>query len=888
MQHQYRKAPDIENINHTENYKCAIDLISQGNIKDAIYHIQIATEACPTETIYWEIYIEILIKAEKLDLAYKVAQNAYKHGLDSNTLEVINKKINEASCHEIDKNHYLMRGIECKEKGHYVKARDLLVSWIQTNSKDAFAYAHLAHTLLLIGADEHAEAAINIAKEIDSSLNIIKINQARILLKKQKPAKALQMAWAACNSNAEHIENHLVLASTLIANEKLIEASQLLESIIQKDSNYAEAYATRSMLKMRQNKIDDAIKDAIKALSIKPHLDQLWGAIGYMAAQLSKNEMAMAALKNAITFDPYNSKYLTALGELNRRVGSFEKAIEYFQKVLKQDPRNCNAWISLGASFQQINEKNKAINSYTRALSIDSNLPEVYNNLAAIASNDKDFEKAIGYYKQAIAIKPNFASAHNNFGVALRNIGRFSEAESCFRHAIAIDGALAEAHSNLGNILRDLGRTKEAEASHRESVRLQPLSSEALSNLGVTLTDLGQLTMAHDCYLEAIKINPEYAEAYNNLGNLLRDRGDNKEAEINYLKAVSLQKDFAGAFNNLGELYYRCGDLQKAETCYIDAISSQRDNAEAYRNLIFLLMESGRVEDALMHLNVGLAEISINKIPVISAGSVLLWIEGLIEEAKRLTKDLPPYTHETDRGNLKLDLIYIRYVSKLLEHAKVSTVVSSQGRNNINLIAMGESHCLPLKNLDFKWLGLMEGAAVCRFVRGIKMHHLKLNEQNIYTRVMRQYFERVDPGAHLLFTIGEIDCRPNEGIWSVHKKLGEQIEDLINKTVNEYLLWLKVNLGDFQFSSITIQGIPAPNYPLIFQNIEDRSNFLNMIRSVNSQLKWGTLSNGWKFLDIYEASVNEIGISNKKWHLDEYHISPDFYDFSPDWVSSNN
>jgi hypothetical protein len=137
-----------------------------------------------------------------------------------------------------------------------------------------------------------------------------------------------------------------------------------------------------------------------------------------------------------------------------------------------------------------------------------------------------------------------------------------------------------------------------------------------------------------------------------------------------------------------------------------------------------------------------------------------------------------------------------------------------------------------------------------------------------------------------MFTIGEIDTRPDEGIWQVHLKKEKPVDEIINDTVGGYIEFLYENLKDKDLSSITIQGIPAPAYELTGdKDPKDEKGFLEMIKKVNDKLKELTLQKDWNFLDVYSATVGEDGKSNKKWHIDGYHLSPVFYPSEADkWL----
>jgi hypothetical protein len=150
---------------------------------------------------------------------------------------------------------------------------------------------------------------------------------------------------------------------------------------------------------------------------------------------------------------------------------------------------------------------------------------------------------------------------------------------------------------------------------------------------------------------------------------------------------------------------------------------------------------------------------------------------------------------------------------------------------------------------------------------------------------VQQALADLPANSPILLTIGEIDCRLDEGIWSTAKKHNVNYQTLIEKTVTGYLDWLEETLKKIGQQQIIIQGIPAPNYHKELEmSDENVPEFLAMIKKVNQQLKFYTLQKGWLFLDVYAATVTENGKSHGQWHLDSHHLNPSFYRQVQKWL----
>jgi hypothetical protein len=260
------------------------------------------------------------------------------------------------------------------------------------------------------------------------------------------------------------------------------------------------------------------------------------------------------------------------------------------------------------------------------------------------------------------------------------------------------------------------------------------------------------------------------------------------------------------------------------------------------------------------------------------------WMEGDLVSAHQLLQKYHTFQSMEERKEDRASQIFMRYAVYLCVSWQHNRQFYNQPTPSDLLYVFGESHSLTSSNIIFSWLGKSHKATTC-FMMGIKMWHLADPQMTRYKLLLQDHLASLQDNVPLLFTIGEIDCRPDEGIWKIHKKTGRKLQGLITKTVNGYLDYLKQTLTNRIWASVTISGIPAPAYSLEGKReTGDTAGFLNMIAEVNRQLKEGALNRGFNFLDVYAATVNEEGVSNKAWHLDGWHLQPVFYTQAENWL----
>lgn len=261
---------------------------------------------------------------------------------------------------------------------------------------------------------------------------------------------------------------------------------------------------------------------------------------------------------------------------------------------------------------------------------------------------------------------------------------------------------------------------------------------------------------------------------------------------------------------------------------------------------------------------------------------VLYWLTGRLVEAYETVKEHYPFTQLEDCDNDRPARVFFNYVVSLCVHWQENQRLY-QG-SGLPLTVIGESHSLsphltkyPLQGTNYR--------TQAAFVMGCKMFHLGSKFRTVYQEAVEAHLADIEPASAIMFAIGEIDCRPEEGIWPAAQKSNKRVLEIANKTVDGYLTFVAAKIAKYRFSKVIIQGVAAPGYELTGKRDPgDKPKFLGMIKAVNERLKAGSLAFGWQFLDIYSATADENGLGNRRWHLDGWHLKPSFYQQADRWL----
>lgn len=107
---------------------------------------------------------------------------------------------------------------------------------------------------------------------------------------------------------------------------------------------------------------------------------------------------------------------------------------------------------------------------------------------------------------------------------------------------------------------------------------------------------------AETLWRDTIAKNPRSWLAHDNLGAILFEKGRTAESMQHYAQSLAINPANALTYNNLGVWYAQVARTREAEEAYRNALRLRPEYATAHVNLGHLLIEEGRLDEALWHL----------------------------------------------------------------------------------------------------------------------------------------------------------------------------------------------------------------------------------------------------------------------------------------------
>jgi hypothetical protein len=217
---------------------------------------------------------------------------------------------------------------------------------------------------------------------------------------------------------------------------------------------------------------------------------------------------------------------------------------------------------------------------------------------------------------------------------------------------------------------------------------------------------------------------------------------------------------------------------------------------------------------------------------------------------------------------------YCTYLRQLLNWWADPVRATAQTTDSAPLFVVGDSHSLSAHGLHVQHADQLRYMQT-RLVKGCKQWHLGNAKANEFKRQFAHILNSLPESSTVLLTVGEIDCRQNEGLFPAWKKANDKpLQDMVNQTVDGFLSHV-TNVAKSGRLQLIICGVPATNAVMRLAEAGDDAAYQEMIRQFNQTLQNQSRRHGLDFLDVFTMTDAGDGRSNQLWHIDNFHLRPD-------------
>ncbi len=201
-----------------------------------------------------------------------------------------------------------------------------------------------------------------------------------------------------------------------------------------------------------QGRSADAERVYRQVIENHPDHHPAYHALGLLAFNVGKLEVAVELIGSAITLAEDNATYHRDRGEICRQVGQIEQAISHASRTVALAPRDESGHYNLGLALADNENPEAALASYREAVRLKPTHGLALNNMGSVLEELDQPQAAERAYRDAIAINPRHAEALGNLGALLSKLGAIHEAKTLLESALSVDPNLISTHFTLSTL----------------------------------------------------------------------------------------------------------------------------------------------------------------------------------------------------------------------------------------------------------------------------------------------------------------------------------------------------------------------------------------------------------------------------------------------------
>lgn len=257
-------------------------------------------------------------------------------------------------------------------------------------------------------------------------------------------------------------------AKKFLEEKNYDEAKELLESILDKNENNAEAYFLLGKVYMSLKEFEDASESFELAVELEDNNSEyhFWLGNAYGQDARESNVFSQAflapkiksAFKRAVELDAKNIRarvglsqyYLQAPGLMG---GDVDSAIVHGKILLNID--EANGRIILASAYIEKEQIDLAQEQYRLLLNKfgnDKKYSGVYNSYGYMLLNENKIDDAITAFKKQVELSPDRANSYDSLGDGYKAAGKYILAKESYEKALSIDPEFEASVENLEEI----------------------------------------------------------------------------------------------------------------------------------------------------------------------------------------------------------------------------------------------------------------------------------------------------------------------------------------------------------------------------------------------------------------------------------------------------
>jgi tetratricopeptide (TPR) repeat protein len=353
-------------------------------------------------------------------------------------------------------------------------------------------------------------------------------------------------------------------ALCLLRLHRAAEARARLGACLALRSDFVWIYLLRGFAQGELLEFDAAEADFAKALQLR--LDEsaryvLFVNRGVLRIRQDRVDDAISDLKTAIKLKPKEYQAYVNLAQGYRRLKRLDLALEQMHRAVEVEPGLAHLYRLRARLYLERKEPAPALKDLDRAIERENvNSPLHAEDLVdrgSLLLLERKYREALASFEAALRCRKDYLPAQRLRAESLFHLGRYQEVIEAFDHYLQTGKPLESVYRGRGLARAALGKYPGAIDDYTKALELQPTSAvQAYRGWAHAICDAPKLALRD--FQIAIDLDPKNGDAYNGRGFVLAGQGQYREAVRNAEAALRHGPPSPRLVYNAARIYAQC------------------------------------------------------------------------------------------------------------------------------------------------------------------------------------------------------------------------------------------------------------------------------------------------------------------------------------------
>ena len=447
------------------------------------------------------------------------------------------------------------------------------------------------------------------AMEADKSFGpIATVRLALLAYGQKKTAEAHAMIDALIDRGGETAQAQLVKGRFLLAEGRIDQAVEVLRAAVKADAKLAGAQYLLGNALSAKNDLAGAAEAYRATLELAPAAVPAQLQLARVSLLRGDPASSLSAATTALDKQPDNPTARILLIDALLAKPDLPRAAEEIARLKAKYPKAATVWALEGKLRGGEGNLADASRAFNQALSLDPNSVDALVGLAGVDLAQGNAASALVRVETVLQKRPGDPAIRMIAARAYQMAKDLPKAQATLEALIVEHPSHVKAMGMLGDIYMAQGKQAQALERYQALAAIEPKSVAAHTMIGIIHQGQKRLPDAKKSYETALEVNPDAAIAANNLAWMLADERQDLDRALTLAKrAESALPNDPQVSDTIGWIYYQKQLPALAVAPFERAVSLDPRNAEFQYHLGLAYARVGDNAKARTHLQKALA-----------------------------------------------------------------------------------------------------------------------------------------------------------------------------------------------------------------------------------------------------------------------------------------